>query len=222
MPLIRAQKEELVNKLTEELQNSRVSLVFAYTGLKSQMHEDLRTRAFTHQGKIKMLSNNLLRLVLKNLGVELELPEKPLALAYGFSDEVTAAKTLIEFGRETDTLEVLGGWVDGQFFDTAKISTLAALPSREMLHSQLVGRLGGLIGSLTYSLNHPIQKFAYVVNVIESANPPSGIEEPAPANEQPNEESNETPEEIAEATENEGKSEEAEAQEADKEEVPGK
>lgn len=178
MPLIRAEKEALVEKLLSELQNSRVSLIVAYTRLNMKANDDLRTKAFEQNGKIKMISNNLLKIILKKLDRELEIPEKTLALAYGFGDEVTAAKTLVQFGKETETLEILGGWIDGNFFDTAQVKTLASLPSKETLQAQLVGRLGGLIGSLAYSLNYPLQKFAFVVEAVRAANPPAGGEEP--------------------------------------------
>jgi large subunit ribosomal protein L10 len=146
MPILRAQKEDLVAKLTEELHSSRVALVFAYTALNMKANDILRTRAFEGGAKVKMISNNLLRLILKNISRELEIPERTLALAYGFQDEVIAAKTLVEFAKETETLEVLGGWIDGNFFDTSQIKTLATLPTKVALQAQLVGRLNGMIG----------------------------------------------------------------------------
>lgn len=169
MPILRAQKEDLVAKLTEELQNSRIALVFAYTALNMKANDTLRTRAFEGGAKVKMISNTLLAIILKNIGKELEIPQKTLALAYGFEDEVIAAKTLVEFAKETETLEVLGGWVDGNFFDASQIKTLATLPNKETLQAQLVGRLNGLIGGLAYSLNFPIQKLAFVIEAVKSA-----------------------------------------------------
>lgn len=169
MALLRAQKETLVTKLTEELKNSRVAVIFAYKALNNQTNTELRDKAFGEGGKIRMLSNNLLALILKNADRQFDMPERQLAVAYGFQDEVTAAKLLVEFGKTTETLEVLAGWIDGQFFDASNIKTLSALPSKETLQAQVVGRLNGLIQGLVYNLNFPLQKFAYVVSAIESS-----------------------------------------------------
>lgn len=169
MPLIRVQKETLVENLLSELQASRVSLVVSYTKLGMKANDELRTRAFEQNGKIKMISNTLLALILKKLGKELEIPQKTLAIAYGFADEVIAAKTLVQFGKETESLEVLGGWIDGTFFDAAQVKTLASLPGKEQLQAQVVGRLAGLIQGLVYNLNFPLQQFAYVVGAIENS-----------------------------------------------------
>jgi len=167
MPLIRAQKEELVTKLIGELESSRVALVFSYTALNMKANDDLRTRAFEKNAKVRMISNKLLALILKKVDREMEIPSKQLAIAYGFEDEVEAAKTLVEFGKETETLEVLGGWIDGSYFDASQVKTLSSLPGKDALQAQLVGKLGGLIGSLAYSLNYPLQKLAFVVKAIE-------------------------------------------------------
>lgn len=165
--LLRAQKETLVQKLTEELRNSRVSLLFSYTRLTSQGNRQLRDQSWQEHGRIRMISNNLLRLILKAQNREIDLPEKPLALAYGFADEVSAAKILVNFAKETETLKIIGGWVDNTFLETGELKTLASLPSREILQSELVGSLAGLFQGLVYSLEYPIQQLALVIKAIE-------------------------------------------------------
>ncbi|MBI4948436.1 50S ribosomal protein L10 [Candidatus Berkelbacteria bacterium] len=212
MPLIRSQKEALVEQLLNELKDSRVSIIVAYNRLNMKSNDKLRSSAFNEGGKIKMISNNLLSIILKKLDRKLEIPQKTLAIAYGFNDEVTAAKTLVEFAKETESLEVIGGWIDGAFFDASQVKTLSSLPSKETLQAQLVGRLNGLIGSLAYSLNYPIQKFAFVVEALKSAERVSAepkveeVKAVAPVVEEsstPKEETNEpeATEEVAESTE---------------------
>jgi len=167
MALLRAQKVALVDELVEELKNSRVALLFSYSALDSQGNLTLRDKSYEQGGKIKMLSNNLLRLVLERLEFALDLPEKPLALAYQFADEINAAKTLVDFAKETEKLEVIAGWIDGRFFKAEEIKTLAALPGQEVLQSQLIGRLAGLLQRMVYGLNFPLQKFAFVIKAVE-------------------------------------------------------
>ena len=207
MPILRAQKEELVSKLISELQDSRVSIIFAYTALNMKANDTLRTKAFNAGAKVKMVSNNLLKLILKGTGKEMAIPSKQLAISYGFNDEVEAAKVLVDFAAQTDTLEILGGWVDGNFFDASQVKTLSSLPNKETLQAQLVGGLGGLIGSLAYSLNYPIQKFAFVIEAVKSAQPAEAAkaeeskveEKPAEVVEEPKEETK-TEEPVAESS----------------------
>lgn len=169
MPLIRAQKETLVTKLLEELKASRVAVVFSYTKLNNDANTTLRDKAFEQAGKIKMISNSLFSLILKQLGRELDVPAKQLAVAYGFEDEVSAAKLLVEFGKETETLEVIGGWVDGSFYAAADVKALAALPSKENLQAQVVGRLAGVINQFVYNLNFPLAQLVYVIEAVKKS-----------------------------------------------------
>ncbi len=80
-----------------------------------------------------------------------------------------AAKLLSDFAKETEALEVLGGWIDGKFFTAADVKTLASLPSKETLQAQVVGRLAGLIQGLVFNLNFPLQQFAFVVKAVEQS-----------------------------------------------------
>lgn len=208
MPLVRSEKEALIEKLVAEVSDSRVALVVAYTRLNMKANDDLRTKAFDQGAKIKMISNNLLNLLMSKLDRQMELPQKTLAIAYGYQDEVEAAKSLVAFGKETEALEVLGGWIDGTFFDMSQVKTLSSLPSKETLQAMLVGRLGGLIGSLAYSLNYPIQKFAFVVEAVKSAAPQ--VETKAEA---PSEEKTEVPEAAKEEETEAPKADEVQAEE---------
>jgi len=169
MPLIRAEKEALVEKLVSQIEQSKVALIVSYKNLNSQANLELRDQAFEQGGKIKMISNKLLALILKKTARALELPALQLAIAYGFEDEVTAAKTLVQFGKATDSLEVIGGWIDGHFFDAVQVKTLSSLPSKDELRAQVVGRLGGLIQGLVFNLNYPLQKLAYVIKAVEQS-----------------------------------------------------
>jgi large subunit ribosomal protein L10 len=169
MPLLRSQKETLVENVLNDLNKSRVSLVVSYSKLTMPANDTLRDKAFEQHAKIKMISNTLLALMLKKLGRTLEIPQKQLALAYGFDDEVGAAKLLVEFAKETEALEIIGGWVDGKFFDASQVKTLATLPSREQLQAQVIGRLYGMLQGLAYNVNYPLQKLAYVVKAIEES-----------------------------------------------------
>ena len=167
MPILRAQKEKLIEELTEELKNSRLLYVFEYTKLNSKANEEIRTKLFELGGKIKMISNNMLRILLKGLDREIEIPEAPLAMTYGFDDEVTAAKTLADFAKSTETVNMIGGWIDDKFYDQTSMKSLALLPGRDMLQAQVVGRLAGMLQSLVYNLSFPRNQLIYALKNIE-------------------------------------------------------
>jgi large subunit ribosomal protein L10 len=63
-------------------------------------------------------------------------------LIYGFSeDAVAAAKVITDFAKTNDKLVIKGGAYAGKALTVDGVKALAAIPSREVLLSQLAGLL---------------------------------------------------------------------------------
>ena len=74
-------------------------------------------------------------------------------LIYGFSeDAVAAAKVIADFAKSNDKLVIKGGAYAGKALNADGVKALAAIPSREVLISQVAGLL-----------KSPIQRLAGVV-----------------------------------------------------------
>jgi large subunit ribosomal protein L10 len=77
-------------------------------------------------------------------------------LIYGFSeDAVAAAKVVADFAKGNDKLVIKGGAYAGKALDVDGVKALAAIPSREVLISQVAGllkspiqRLAGVLAAL--------------------------------------------------------------------------
>ena len=85
------------------------------------------------------------------------------------------AKILVEFGEDHKALEVKAGIVDGDFADLATLTSLAKLPSREVL-------LGRMLGSMQSSLYSFVRVIDAIKNKLEAGEP---LEAAAPAEEAP-------------------------------------
>src|SRR5205823_2074331 len=70
-----------------------------------------------------------------------ELLEGPTALAFVGGDAALAAKALNDRARALGTLEFKGGLMNGAPLSAEEIRSIARLPAREVLHSQLVGTI---------------------------------------------------------------------------------
>ena len=76
-----------------------------------------------------------------------------VGVVFGYEDEVSSSKNVYEFSKTHETVKILGGLLEGNFYGVSDIVRIAELPSREQL-------LGGLVGTL----NAPISNFAYVLS----------------------------------------------------------
>jgi large subunit ribosomal protein L10 len=153
MPKTRVQKEELLQKLRDDVKN-RALLLVNYNGLTVAEINSLRDETFAAGCKVKVAKNTLLRKALRDSGVDIAdaVLDQPLALIISPDDEVAISKLVQKFADGHDQAEILGGIIDGQFVDTDKVKLLSTLPGREELLARVVG-----------SINAPISGFVQVM-----------------------------------------------------------
>ena len=102
--------------------------------------DQLRKQARDKGVYLHVLKNTLARRAVA--GTQFEVASESMAgpLIYGFSeDAVAAAKVLADFAKGNDKLVIKAGAFDGKALDANGVKALAAIPSKEVLLSQLLG-----------------------------------------------------------------------------------
>lgn len=113
----------------------------------------LRAEGITY----KVGKKTLLKRVLTDLGVKGELPplEGEIAIAAS-ADAMAPARVVYEFQKShTDMITLVGGVFEGDYKDKQTMVSLATIPSREVLLSQIA-----------YLLKSPMQRLAIAVNEV--------------------------------------------------------
>jgi len=163
MKLTRAQKEEILTNLNG-LFSKNVLIASNYSSLKSDEITELR-KVLKEKGiKAIVTKNTLVKKVLEQnkLNLDNAILDQPVIFAFG-DDEVETSKTLYEFAKSHENLEILGGIVLGETADKPKILTLAQLPGRDELETKLVGILAGPSYSLANVLHANIRGLVSVI-----------------------------------------------------------
>ncbi len=83
-----------------------------------------------------------------------ELFVGPSAVAFS-NDAVAPAKTIYDFAKTADALEIKGGAVEGKVSSKEEIEALATLPNRE-----------GMLSMLLSVLQAPVRNVAYAVKAV--------------------------------------------------------
>lgn len=146
MAISKDKKNTLVADLTELLSNAKLTAYANYQGLSVADLEDLRKSAREQGVKIKIVKNRLVRVAMNEIAVYKDTDTTHLTgqLVYAISDsdEVAPAKILADFGKAHKALKLVGGFSEaGRMIDTAEITALAALPSKNELVAQVVAQL---------------------------------------------------------------------------------
>ena len=155
-------KQPVVQEITDLLNGAATAVVVDYRGLT--VEQDTRLRKALREAGVtyKVYKNTMIRLATKGTEFEALDPdlEGPTALAVSKDDATAAARVLFNFAKTADKLELKAGIVEGVYYDTNGIKTIAAIPSKE----ELLGRLLG-------SMQSPMTNFARVLNQIAEKTP---------------------------------------------------
>lgn len=165
----REDKAQIVADLTEKLKTSKAAIFADYRGLNVAEATELR-RSFREAGAdVRVVKNTLTRIAADRAGFEgLErFLTGPTMIAFGFQDPVVPAKLLMDFNKNNRPLEIKGGLVEGRLVGVNEIKTLADLPSREVLISQVLRGLQSPLVGLAGVLQGPIRKLAYCLKAIQ-------------------------------------------------------
>ena len=167
-------KKAIVAQLTERFQNAQAGVLADYRGLTVEQDTALRVKLREAGVEYTVLKNNLTRFAAIAAGMdELDaILHGPTAVATSVDDVVAPAKVLVDFAKDNEALELKGGFVNGKVISLDEVKVYAAIPSKEVLISKMLG-----------SLQSPISKLARTLQAIvdEEAEPGKKAAEEAPA-----------------------------------------
>ena len=156
MSLNRNEKAAVVTDVSAQAARSQTLALAEYRGLTVDHLNKLRREARDKGVYLHVLKNTLARRAVSGTPFEVAQGAMVGPLIYGFSeDAVAAAKVITDFAKGNDKLVIKGGAYAGKALDVEGIKSLAAIPSREVLLSQIAGLL-----------KSPIQRFAAVLGAL--------------------------------------------------------
>ena len=170
MSLNRNEKAAVVSEVAAQAGKSQTLAIAEYRGLTVEALNKLRIDARSKGVYLHVLKNTLARRAVA--GTQFEVASELMVgpLIYGFSeDAVAAAKVVADFAKSNDKLVLKGGAYNGKALDVASLKTLASVPSKEVLLSQIAGLL-----------KSPVQRTAAVLAAL-AAKRGEGAEAPAAA-----------------------------------------
>jgi large subunit ribosomal protein L10 len=202
----RADKVAVVNEVRHRLDGATGSVITEYRGLTVGQLAELRQRLTAAGGDYKVYKNTLVKLAISSSPHELlsEYMTGPTAIAFVHGDVSAVAKALRDFARNNPALVIKGGLLDGASLSASELTSLADLPSRDVLLARLAGAIAaplqtfaGLLQALPRNLAYGLSALLEQQGGVPEAAPPA-VEAPAVAAEPSGESVPEAAEVVAE------------------------
>lgn len=148
-------KNEKVELYKKQFADAKVAVVADYKGLTVEEITELRRSLQDNKADLTVTKNTLCKLASKGTDFEAiaEFMHGPTAIAFGFGDEVGAAKVLNKFIKENKKGEILGAVLDGNVLSADEAKKLASMPSKEELIAKILGSINSPASGIVNSVN---------------------------------------------------------------------
>lgn len=152
-------KQGLVSEIAEKLDKATSCVVVDYRGLTVEEVTELRNKFREAGVDYKVYKNTMVRRAASQINKMEEFNDVKLvgtnAFAISYDDAVAPAKVVSDFAKTHPNLEFRMGYVEGEFYDAARLEELSKIPSREELIAKLLG-----------SLKAPVSNFVYLLDAV--------------------------------------------------------
>jgi large subunit ribosomal protein L10 len=182
------QKAAVVDEIAAQISEAQAVIAVDYRGTSVPKAAELRARLRDAETTFRIVKNSLTERAADKAGAGTlkELLEGPTAFAFVHGDTAAAAKALNDFTREVSTFQFKGGVMEGAPLSVDEIQAIARLPTRDVLHAQLVGLVASPLTGLVRGLNGLISGLAVQLGQIAEqkaaaqAEPETDVQAPQP------------------------------------------
>lgn len=164
---IQPEKVEAINELKSEFEGVDNFIFTDYRGLTVEQITELRNKLREAGATYRVVKNRFAKIALR----ELEKPEVgdmlvgPTAVVVSGEEAGAAAKELFAFAKDAP-VEVKGGIIAGDVFDSAEMEAYSKLPSKLELIAKLMGTMNAPVQNLVYILNAVPEKFVRTLQAV--------------------------------------------------------
>ena len=151
----KAFKSDKIAQIKEKIDKANVAILTEYKGMSVEEITNLRRALQKEDGDYMVTKNTLAKLAIKGTNYEVmaDALTGPIAIAFGFGDQIMPAKALSKFIKETKKGEILGAAMDGKLLSAAEAKALANLPTKAEIYAKMLGCLKSPASGIANSVN---------------------------------------------------------------------
>jgi len=160
--------------LQEKLSSSSALYLADYSGLSVKDQVQLRQLVQTAGGTLRVTKNRLLKLAIKSRGLAADHLEQELAgpnlTLFAGTDPISPLKALVQFakGNELGKPALKAGFLDSEPLSLDRLQSLATLPDKPTLMTQLLSLLNTPTRELAAVISAPTRQLVYALNAIKT------------------------------------------------------
>lgn len=172
-------KEDKKVILADLVERFRQSSGYYFVDFKGMKVEDaIRIRREMKKTGIsyKVAKNTIIQKALAELNISV-VPDKVFkgetAIAFGSDDPIEPAKVIKEQFDKFEKPVFKAAVLEGLFYDSSKLNTIASLPTKQDMLASIVGSLHAPISGIVGSINAVLRDVVYLIEEVAKKNNPA-------------------------------------------------
>lgn len=164
----KAFKENKIECIKEQLAKAKVAIVTEYRGYSVEEITNLRRNLQKEDGDYTVTKNTLAKIAVKGTEYEVlaDVMKGPIALAFGFKDQVSPAKIVSKFITDAKKGSIVAAALDGKLLTADEAKALAKLPSREELYAKMLGCINSPASGIANATNGVLTSLVRAVDAV--------------------------------------------------------
>lgn len=164
----KAFKSDKIAQIKEKVEKAQVAIVTEYQGMSVEDITNLRRALQKEDGDYMVTKNTLAKIAVKGTEYELltDLLTGPIAIAFGYDDQVMPAKALAKFIKETEKGKIVGAVLDGKLLSADEAKALAALPSKQEIYAKMLGCINSPASGIANSINAVMSQLTRIMAAV--------------------------------------------------------
>jgi len=160
-------KAEKIDELAEKLGRATVAILVQTQGLNVKDMNDLRSKMRAAKVEFQIAKNTLLRIATERnnmVNVDKNIFNGQTAVAFGYEDEIAAAKAVADYVRTSRIAQLKSGILGGRTLTAEQVESLARMPGgKNYAKAQVVGVIQGPMATTYSLLSAPLRDLCYVI-----------------------------------------------------------
>ena len=160
-------KAEKIDELAEKLSRAAVAILVQTQGLNVKDMNDLRSKMRAAKIEFQIAKNTLLRIAPERnnmVNVDKSIFNGQTAVAFGYDDEVAAAKAVADYIRGSRIAQLKSAILGGRTLTAEQVENLARMPGgKNNAKAQVVGVIQGPMATAYSLFSAPLRDLCYVI-----------------------------------------------------------
>jgi large subunit ribosomal protein L10 len=166
----RSGKEAIVASLKSDFSHSEAAFLVGVKGLTVEQFSQLRAKLREQDARLQVAKVRLMKLALQDFSQAADLKPylcEQIGLVFAKKEMTVVAKILCDYSNEVEKLRIVAGSMSSNVLSEHAVRTIASLPSREVLLSQVARGLQAPTANFVGILHQLIARLVYVLKQIE-------------------------------------------------------